>query len=119
MELSGTIPLTELPAENKVLNGHTGGSVPVDVDAFIAHQAADGEFCLSLWLRFVNSDSERGLQHNTISLVQTVRRFSCLLPVFNNRALSPFVTRPYSFDLISLWQTHSMTPSLPSSNVRS
>lgn len=42
MELSGTIPLTELPAENKVLNGHTGGSVPVDVDAFIDHQAADG-----------------------------------------------------------------------------
>jgi hypothetical protein len=26
MELSGTIPLTELPAENKVLNGHTGGA---------------------------------------------------------------------------------------------
>jgi hypothetical protein len=89
MELSRTIPLTELPAENKVLNRQTGGSVPVDVDAFIAHQAADSEFCLSLWLRFINSHSERGLQHNTISLVQNFNNSSRLLRVFNNRAFSP------------------------------
>lgn len=75
MELSGTIPLTELPAENKVLKGHTGGSVPVDVDAFIDHQAADSEFCPSLWLRLVNSHSERALQHNTISS-KNVRKFN-------------------------------------------
>jgi hypothetical protein len=67
MELSGTIPLTELPAENKVLNGHTGGAFQSTSTLLLTTKRPTVNFAS---VSGSDSHSERALQHNTILLVQ-------------------------------------------------
>ena len=93
MEPSGTIPLTELPAENKVLNGHTGGAFQSTSTLLSLTKRATVNFasaCGSASSIHIPKGSFNSIQFSLAQQYVKSTNSSCLQPVFNNRAFSPF-----------------------------